>query len=218
MQFTGVKLVAQTGRVILQFALCLLVMSSLSCKPQVSTSSPQQSAPPVEPALPPSSTAPQPVRWAADGILGAGEYAKARTYGNFEIVWSSDDNHIYIGMKAKTTGWVALGIQPGFMMKDADMVLGFVKDGRAMVTDEFGTGAYGPHRPDTELGGSNDITEYGGREENGYTIIEFKRALNTGDRYDHQLVRGLNKIIWAFGGIDEFTLKHTQRGYGEIDL
>lgn len=212
------KLSIVTVVIFLLFML-LLTDGSISCQPPPSLT-PTPHEPPTPPTAQPTSPPPaqQPAKWVADGIIESGEYAKMRTFRNFEINWFSDDNHIYIGIKAKTTGWLALGIQPGTMMKDADMVLGFVKDGKVTVVDQFSTGTYGPHRPDTELGGSNNIIEYGGREEASYTIIEFKRALSTGDRYDHQLFKGVNKIIWAIGAVDEFTLKHTARGYGEIDL
>jgi hypothetical protein len=121
-------------------------------------------------------------------------------------------------MKAKTNGWLAVGTQPGTTMKDADMVLGFVSDGKATVYDLYCTGDYGPHPPDTELGGTNDILEFGGKEVAGYTTIEFKRLLDTGDKYDRPFSKGTNKIIWSYGLDDQSMIKHVSRGLGEIDL
>jgi len=121
-------------------------------------------------------------------------------------------------MKAKTSGWVAVALQPGKLMKDADMMFGFVKEGEATVYDLFSTGYFGPHSPDSELGGTADIAEFGGKEENGFTTIEFKRKLDTGDKYDLPFSTGVNKIIWAWGTDDKQSLKHSKRGYGEIDI
>jgi len=208
---------------ILRATFVLLVFLIAACAPSVSPSpppvpSPTSPAPPSSSPVPPAPPATQPAKWSADGVIGTGEYAGVKTFDDYEIRWISDEQHIYIAMKAKTSGWVAVGIQPGSMMKDADMMFGFVKDGKTMVSDTFSTGSYGPHPPDTDLGGKNNILEFGGREEGGYTIIEFKRALTTGDKYDHPLSKGVNKIIWAYGSDDELTPKHIVRGYGEIDL
>ena len=82
----------------------------------------------------------------------------------------------------------------------------------------FSTGDFGPHPPDTELGGTYDILDFGGGEEGGYTSIEFKRALNTGDKYDNALSRGVNKIIWSYGSEDDLKSKHINRGYGELTI
>ena len=121
-------------------------------------------------------------------------------------------------MKAETTGFVALGIQPGNAMKDADIIFGYVEDGNAVVVDLFSTGAFGPHSEDTELGGVNNVTEFAGTENDGITVIEFKRALNTADEYDIPLKKGINKIIWSYGSSDSMDRKHSNRGYGEINL
>jgi len=170
--------------------------------------------------LPPATAEPkeEEVEWAADGVLGDMEYLGEMSYGNYEIRWLSDDQHIYIGIKAKTTGWVAIGFEPTSGMKDADIVFGFVQGGRTVTSDEFSTGTYGPHSPDTELGGTDDILEFGGKEEGGFTIIEFKRALDTSDQYDKALAEGAIKIIWAYGSDDEITTKHAVRGDGEISI
>jgi hypothetical protein len=82
----------------------------------------------------------------------------------------------------------------------------------------FCTDDFGSHPPDTELGGTFDITSFGGKEADGYTTIEFKRALDTGDRYDNRLSIGGNKIIWSYGPADGLTQKHISRGYGEITI
>jgi len=51
-----------------------------------------------------------------------------------------------------------------------------------------------------------------------YTGIEFKRALDTKDKYDNSLKPGSNQILWAYGEADDFSLKHCSRGYGNIDF
>lgn len=210
----------------------LLAVLSVSCAQQAPAPSPAPAPAPPPPTPPPaqptpSAPSPQPPpppppapsgKWAADGVISAAEYTRSKTFGDYELRWASDDKYIYIAMKAKTSGWVAVAVQPGSRMRDADMVFGFVKDGKATVFDLFSTGDYGPHPLDTELGGTSDILEFGGKEEGGYTIIEFKRALDTGDRYDKPLAKGINKIIWAYGSDDSLTLKHMNRGYGEIEL
>ena len=197
--------------------LLLFVLGAACSQPQV-PSEPPPASPPASSQTPPISSAPQPAEWSADGVITDGEYGGVGTFDDYEIHWTSDGNYIYIGMKAKTSGWLAVGTQPGTTMKDADMVLGFVSDGKATVYDLFCTGDFGPHPPDTELGGTNDILEFGGKEMGGYTTIEFKRLLDTGDKYDRPFSVGSNKIIWSYGLDDQSTIKHVNRGYGELDL
>jgi hypothetical protein len=54
------------------------------------------------------------------------------------------------------------------------------------------------------------------KEKNGYTTIEFKRALTTNDDYDNLLKIGSNTIIWAYGTSDDLNIQHSTRGYGAI--
>lgn len=157
-------------------------------------------------------------RWVADGVIKAGEYAGQASYGDYEIHWDSDGQYVSIGMKAKTSGWVAVGFRPEPLHRETDTVLGFVKDGQASVFDMFSTAELGPCTADGELGGSDDVLESGGREEDGYTVIEFKRLLSTGDEYDGELLSGANEIMWAYSSLDDPRQKHTDRGRGEIEL
>ncbi len=138
----------------------------------------------------------------------------------FIVFWKNDHEFLYMALKAKTTGWVAIGFEPTTRMKDADMIFGWVKDGQATLLDLYSTGSTGPHPPDEELGGTNDILEFEGTEKDGYTIIEFKRKMDTGDKYDKAFTPGGTiKFIWAMANADSFTLKHNiAKGWGEIVL
>jgi len=188
----------------------LLLILVTNCTPS--------SAPDSKPTQIPTPTPPLTEEWSPDGIIKAREYYGSNSYGDYTIHWRSDEQYIYIGMTAKTDGWVAMALQPGSRMKDADMVFGFVKDGSVEVQDLYSTGDFGPHPPDSELGGTDDILTFGGREEGGFTTIEFKRLLTTTDKYDISIQKGVNKIIWAYGSSDSLTAKHSTRGYGEINL
>jgi thiol-disulfide isomerase/thioredoxin len=150
-------------------------------------------------------------QWKADGVVGQKEYSQSLVLadGKYTIYWKNDDQYLYMALKGKTKGWVAIGFEPTRRMKDADMVFGWVKDSEVTVLDLYSTGSFGPHPPDEELGGTNDLLEAGGKEEGGYTTIEFKRKMNTKDKYDKILTPGKTlNFIWAMATRDSLTTKH----------
>jgi hypothetical protein len=160
-----------------------------------------------------------------DGLVDEGEYTKSKSlgglFGNYKIYWSSDESFFYIALKAKTDGWVAVGFQPepGDIKKDVDFILGYVSNGEAFVFDLFSERAEGPHRFDESLGGSNNIIDYDGSENDGYTVIEFKRVLNTSDPYDYIVTPGSVNILWSYSPDDDISEAHEgHRGYSTIDF
>jgi len=166
--------------------------------------------------------------WSADGIVGENEYSRtillmgpARsgyTGGDLEVSWRNDQEHLYMALKGRTEGWISIGFDPLEWMKDADMIMGSVDGGKTTVLDLFSTGRYGPHEDDTFLGGTYDILEFAGSEEDGYTVIEFKRKLDTGDEFDKLLEPGESvSVIWAMADLDSRNLKHNV-AYGEAIL
>jgi hypothetical protein len=157
------------------------------------------------------------VPWVPDGVIKGGEYTGHNSYSDIDIYWRVEDPCIYIGLVARTSGWIAIGFGPETLMKNADIIQGMIVDGKLVISDQFSTGGFGPHPPDTELGGTDDILESGGKLEGGTTVIEFKRKLVTGDKYDKPLVKGKNTVLWAIGGNDP-DKKHTKRGFGELDI
>ncbi|MEE9192697.1 MAG: DOMON domain-containing protein [Candidatus Aerophobetes bacterium] len=146
-----------------------------------------------------------------DGIVEEQEYPQKLELekGMFNISWKNDREFLYMALKAKTIGWIAIGFEPTSRMKDADMIFGWVEDGQTTLLDLYSTGSTGPHPPDLELGGTDDILEFEGSEEDGYTTIEFKRKMDTGDKYDKVLVPGQTlNFIWAMASLDSFNRKH----------
>jgi hypothetical protein len=159
--------------------------------------------------------------WEADGIITDGEYAeRLEVAPGYTVHWNNDAELLTMGLEAQVEGWVAIGFEPTSRMNDADMVLGWVEDGKATVQDQFSIGPTGPHPPDTDLGGSDDLLERGGNEQDGTTVIEFSRRLDTGDAYDNALSPGQRvNVIWALSSGDDPTPRHdVARGSAEITL
>ncbi len=168
--------------------------------------------------------------WKPDGLVGANEYARSMIFhvpasngysgGDLEISWKNDADLLYVALNGSTKGWVSLGFEPTVWMKDADIVMGSVENGKAILLDENCTGNYGPHLNDTELGGTYDILESGGQEHGNWTVIEFKRRMNTKDRFDKAFTPGQNvSIIWAMADETSVDIKHNvAKGEGTLDL
>lgn len=157
-----------------------------------------------------------------DGIITKGEYPNSISAKKniITLYWKLEQTKILIGIKAKTSGWVAIGFNPTKVMKDADMVFGWVDtNGNAKALDCYSTGIFGPHPPDTDLGGTENISAFGATETNGITIFEFERILSTGDEYDAQITAGNPMVvIWGIGAVDNYLKKHKQVGSFDIDF
>ena len=165
---------------------------------------------------------PNPVtgEWQADGVISPGEYSRVNTFdnGNYELHHHIEGGFIYVGLKANTTGWVAVGFISGSSLTQVDFIIGSVVGTLVTVSDQFASEHPGEHEDDRFAGGTADILEKGGKETGGVTVIEFKRALDTGDAAtDVVIVPGNRIILWAYSTIDDF-IYHAARGFDNIRL
>ena len=134
--------------------------------------------------------------------------------GNFELYWKVlNETEIYMAINAKTTGWVSVGFDPSFMMKDADIKIGNIVDGVVTLEDHYGTSATG-HKQDKD----NEIIEVAGKEADGWTMIEFIMPLNTSKSDDKAIVPGEKmKVIIAYSSsTDALWRKHNFRDSTEL--
>ena len=137
---------------------------------------------------------------------------------DFVFQWKIDGENIDIILSAPTTGWIAVGFDPSRMMKDADILIGYVKNNEVFMRDDFGSGNT-KHRADTELGGTDNITVTGGSEADGETSLEFSIPLHSWDSYDRVLEEGGEyKLIFAYGNKDDFRSYHKTRTSIKVTL
>ena len=97
-------------------------------------------------------------------------------------------------------------------MRGANFIFGYVDGEGAHVSDQYGSGNVS-HSPDVGGGGSDDILEYQGKEDDSGTIIEFRIPLDSGDMRDRPLEPGETyTVLLAYhGSADNFTSSHTKR-------
>ena len=137
------------------------------------------------------------------------EYQHSITEKKITFDWSVAGDQLAVKLSAPTTSWVAVGFNPSKKMKDANIIIGYVKKGKVKISDEFGTAAT-QHKGDKKVGGVDHVTVVGGTEEGGITTIEFTIPLNSGDEKDGVIDPAADTtIILAQGeGRDSFKVKH----------
>lgn len=130
---------------------------------------------------------------------------------DFHLMWRVDTlGFLHVKLMAPAKGWVAIGFAPSNIMKDANLIIGYVKADTAYFSDEFGV-SLTSHSPDTKLGGTDDIKEKSGMESEDLTEIHFSIPMNSADKYDKVLEKGkIYKIILAAGASDNFTSPHVK--------
>jgi hypothetical protein len=157
-----------------------------------------------------------------DGVISPGEYANNQSFQSdlFHLLWTIDNDTIYLAIEARTTGWIALGLEPSVLMKDADMIIGWWNGtDDFVVEDAYATGQTGPHPPDVDIGGSYDILTYLATQSDGWTRIELTRRVATGDPLDRAIrTDGPMKVMWAVGDTTDIGSKHAQRGLATVDF
>jgi len=149
----------------------------------------------------------------------AAEYDHTVEAKNISFSWKIDGENLAGQVSAKTEGWVGVGFNPSSKMKDANYILGYVKDGKVKIIDDFGVTATA-HKSDTKIGGTDDVTVVGGTEEGGMTTIQFVIPLNSGDDKDGVIDPNADTVLLlAYGaGRDSFRSKHKYREVMTVNL
>ncbi|CAF4431727.1 unnamed protein product, partial [Rotaria sp. Silwood2] len=142
-----------------------------------------------------------------------------------DLWWIVDDaeREIIFEFHVKTTGWIALGISPAGGMRGADIGVGWVDlAGIVHFQDRHAFGMSPPVIDNT----TTDWFPLQGREQNGWTSIQFKRLLDTCDSMDVPIKSGTNIVIFAYGLVDpdlsrsdgDISYHDTRRGTRMIPL
>ena len=147
------------------------------------------------------------------------EYQHSLDIEKMNFSWTVDGDKLAVKLSAPTDSWVAVGFNPTNKMKDADMIIGYVKKGKVTIKDEYGVSASN-HKSDTKIGGTDNVTVVGGSEEGGVTTIEFSIPLNSGDDKDTVIDPNADTVtIFAYGtGRDSFRIKHNFAATETINL
>ncbi len=149
----------------------------------------------------------------------AADYPHEVQVKKMSFAWKVNGDRLEVKLSAETTGWVAVGFNPKDGMKGANYILGYVKDGKVTLTDDFGDTPVG-HKVDDKLGGTEDVTLIGGTEENGKTTIEFAIPLASADANDGPIdVKADSLVLLAYGpDRDSFKVKHKFRTGLKVNL
>ncbi|CAF3886409.1 unnamed protein product [Rotaria sp. Silwood1] len=118
-----------------------------------------------------------------------------------DLWWSVDDvkQEIMFELHIKTRGWIALGISPAGGMTGADIGMGWIGEaGNVHFQDRYAFNFSKPILDTTTM----DWHGLQGREQNGWTAIQFKRLLDTCDSMDVPIKSGTNILIFAYGLMD----------------
>jgi len=151
--------------------------------------------------------------------LQASEYDHEVQAKKITFAWKIEGDNLAVKLSAETEGWVGIGFNPVKEMKGANFILGYVKNGKVVLEDDFGSGQ-NSHKADTKLDGTSDVTLVGGLEKDGMTTVEFTIPLNSVDKNDTKIdANGENIVLLAYGsGRDTFLAKHKYRTALKVNL
>lgn len=151
--------------------------------------------------------------------VSAADLAHKLEAENMTVSWSLEGDKIHMELAAKTTGWVAIGIDPENAMGGADIIIGAVKKGKFKVEDHYADKKRA-HSPDTKLGGANHVLNPAGSEADGVTTISFSLALNPAEKWDKPIkTDGMTRTMIAYGtGRDSFKTGHKYRAVYDINF
>ncbi|KAK2561145.1 DBH-like monooxygenase protein 1-like protein [Acropora cervicornis] len=140
---------------------------------------------------------------AADLLSAHRFFASLDEDQSVKLYWNvtTTDKEIFFTVEAKTTGWIGFGISSGQgKMQGADIVIGWVKDGVPYFQDRHADGHFMP-KTDSQ----QDYELISLTEENGKTVMKFKRKFDTCDADDNKIEPGTTKVIYAYHPSDPST-------------
>jgi len=127
-----------------------------------------------------------------------------------------EGDELEVALECACLGFVGWGMSKATGMLNSDVYIGWVTNGVPNASDyTIGTSrSYSLHGvwPDDLQGGTDDLLDFNGNEDNGVTQMLFRRKLQTGDSLDVQLssTGGSNVLIytWAISQDGPHLIQH----------
>ncbi|XP_063401020.1 DBH-like monooxygenase protein 1 [Mytilus trossulus] len=113
--------------------------------------------------------------------------------GNFWLFWNVSGTNITFETHVRTRGYVGFGLSSNGKMFPSDVVVGWVKDGTAVLKDCHTTGHFTP-----EVDTSQDWHLISGFENDFGTVLTFSRKLDTCDDNDTIITDDTVKAIYSY--------------------
>jgi hypothetical protein len=140
-----------------------------------------------------------------DGVVSPGEYPTTVAVDSTKVSYalSADGGTVFVAFEATTAGWVSVGLGSQ-RMSGAYMVMGYVDNGVASITEETGKGHGHSVNKDAKLLAS------AATEKNGVTTLEFSVPAK-------DFASSL-PVVLAFGKKDNRTSMHSWFGNATLQL
>lgn len=140
-------------------------------------------------------------------LLAAVEYTQSLTpIPEYQVEWCTEGQDVRFRMTATGTGWVALGFNDRQRMAQSDIMMA---TGEGSSADTFADAQAAPGIDTVQ-----NINLISFSQENGTTIVELSRPINTGDADGDYSLDTSRFLIWAYNERrDLFTSQHTDRGF-----
>ncbi|XP_078700100.1 DBH-like monooxygenase protein 1 [Branchiostoma floridae x Branchiostoma belcheri] len=124
--------------------------------------------------------------------------------GRYVLLWKFDSETITFEAHVQTEGYVGLGLSPNGGMAGSDVIIGWVKDGQAYITDRYAEGYFEPR-----LDARQDVELLSGYENGTHTVLRFRRRLKPCDTAeDREITEDTQRVIWSFSAHDPIDHGH----------
>ncbi len=141
----------------------------------------------------------EPIGQPLQAVQGDQNYQYKMTVGVMQADWLVSENELHVKLKVTTNGWVGIGFNPSNGMKDAWFILGYVKDGKAVISEQHGT-SQTAHRAESSMGGVESVKDVSGTNANNETEIRFTVPLQPPGSLDKPIVIDKDMdILLAYG-------------------
>ncbi len=142
-----------------------------------------------------------------DGVVEPGEYSLSRDFKQMKLYLNRTSERLYVALTAETEGWVGIGFKSK-VMNNAEVVMGFVKDGKTYLYQQS---VKGRAHDDKKL---PYVKSSAIRESSKMTVLEVELLAQDLIEPDQKVL----PLVIAFGNADSITQYHKQRAGLEIKL
>jgi hypothetical protein len=137
----------------------------------------------------------------------------------YHLFWKYDEETIIFEVIVQTLGYVGFGISASGGMLNADIVIGWVKDGEATFNDRYtGQSRVMP----TIDSGEPDWELLAASETETHTLLKFKRPRILCPDEDQPITEGTTRVIWSYNDNDPSSEnsvpQHTHKGARSIHI